>query len=69
MPLVTNSLCNLPFLTGGHGPRHSSQSEVDPSTLGQQHRSAGHDAIDAVDTDGRDRPTTPIPIQSVTIDG
>jgi cyclophilin family peptidyl-prolyl cis-trans isomerase len=26
------------------------------------------DAIDAVDTDGRDRPTTPIPIQSVTID-
>jgi cyclophilin family peptidyl-prolyl cis-trans isomerase len=26
------------------------------------------DAIDAVDTDGRDRPTTAIPIQSVTID-
>ena len=26
------------------------------------------DAIDGVDTDGRDRPTTPIPIQSVTID-
>ena len=26
------------------------------------------DAIDAADTDGRDRPTTPIPIQSVTID-
>jgi cyclophilin family peptidyl-prolyl cis-trans isomerase len=26
------------------------------------------DAIDAVETDGRDRPTTPIPIQSVTID-
>jgi peptidyl-prolyl cis-trans isomerase B (cyclophilin B) len=26
------------------------------------------DAIDAVETDGRDRPTTPIPIESVTID-